>query len=504
VTRSDAGSGTDPAPPAAADRPATAWAGLGAVSGALTVLLLATAGGYGFHRDELYFLRAGADPAFGYVDQPPLTPLLAHVLDVVGHGSLVGLRVPSALISGLIVLVTGLIAREFGAPHGAQVLAAGAMAVASVLLIVGHTLSTTTLDLLIWTLITWLVVRSLRDGGPGWLLVGLTAGIGLQNKLLPAALLGALLVGVLVAGPRQALRSPWPWLAGLLAVVLWSPNLAWEVVNGFPQYALARAVAGGSSTSSQPWYLFIPYQLLLVSPVLVPVWAIGWWRLLRSPELRAWRGIAVAYLLLVVLFTATSGKPYYLAGLFPVLLAAGSAPVLGWARATAARGWMLGAALALSLAVSAVLGLPVVPVTALAGTPVVDVNPDAGETVGWPRFADTIAQVRAGVPDQHVAVLTQNYGEAGAVDHFLPALGPAHSGQNSYWFWGPPPEDATAVIVVGIPEHQVRALFGRVELATRIDDGVGLDNQEQGKPVWVARDPVAPWAQLWPMLRRLS
>ncbi len=474
------------------------------MSGALAVLLLATADGYGFHRDELYFLRAGAEPAFGYVDQPPLTPLLAHGLDVVFHGSLVGLRAPSALISGLIVLITGLIAREFRAPRGAQILASGCMAVASVLLIVGHTLSTTTLDLLVWTLITWLVVRSLRDGGRGWLLVGLTAGLGLQNKLLPVVLLGALLIGVLAAGPRQALRSPWPWLAGVLAVVLWSPNLAWEVMNGFPQFALAGAIAGGSSTSSQPWYLFVPFQLLLVSPVLVPVWAIGWWRLAHHPQLRTWRGVAVAYALLVVVFTASGGKPYYLAGMFPVLLAAGSAPVWGWARAAVARGWLLGVALALSLAVSALLGLPVVPVTALADTPVVDVNPDAGETVGWPRFAQTLAQVRAGVPDPHVAVLTQNYGEAGAVDHFLPALGPAHSGQNSYWFWGPPPDDATAVIVVGLPEQQVRALFRRVELSARIDNGVGLDNQEQGKPVWVARDPVAPWHQLWPMLRRLS
>lgn len=485
-------------------RPPTGWRGLGLVAAAVTVLLLATADGYGFHRDELYFLRAGAEPAFGYVDQPPLTPLLAHALDVVFHGSLVGLRVPSTLMSGLIVLVTGLIAREFGASRGAQVLAAGCMAVASVLLIVGHTLSTTITDLLVWTLITWLVVRSLPDRGRGWLLVGLVAGIGLENKLLPGVLLAALLVGVLVAGPREALRSRWPWLAGLLALVLWAPNLAWEVAAGFPQLALARAIAGGGSTSSQPWYLFVPYQFLLVSPVLAPVWALGWWRLARDPRLRTWRGFAVAYLLLLVVFMATSGKPYYLAGMFPVLLAAGAQPVLEWARAAAVRRSLLGAALALSLAVSAVLGLPLVPVDRLAATPVVAINPDAGETVGWPRFAATIARVRATLPDTRVAVLTQNYGEAGAVDHFLPALAPAHSGQNAYWFWGPPPADATAVIVVGMPEAQVRALFGRADPAARIDDGVGLHNTEQGKPVWIARDPVAPWAQLWPTLRRLS
>ncbi len=60
------------------------------------------------------------------------------------------------------------------------------------------------------------------------------------------------------------------------------------------------------------------------------------------------------------------------------------------------------------------------------------------------------------------------------------------------------------MIVIGMPAPQVRALFARVGRAARIDDGVGLHNQEQGRPVWVARDPVAPWAQLWPQLRRLS
>jgi hypothetical protein len=90
------------------------------------------------------------------------------------------------------------------------------------------------------------------------------------------------------------------------------------------------------------------------------------------------------------------------------------------------------------------------------------------------------------------------------VDHFLPALGPAHSGHNAYWTWGPPPEAATTVIVVGIPEARVRQWFGQVELAARIDNGVGLDNDEQGAPVWLARDRLAPWAELWPRLRRLG
>ncbi len=400
-----------PQPESAPERTGIAWRGLLALGGGVAVLLLAFAGRYGYHRDELYFLRAGAEPAFGYADQPPLTPLLAHALDAVSGGSLVALRTPSALMAGLVVVLTGLIAREFGAPRAAQVLAAACTSAAAVLLVIGHLLSTSTLDLLVWTALSWSVVRGLRDGGPVWLGVGAVAGVGLQNKLLPAFLLAALLAGILLVGPRSALRSPWPWLGGLLALVVWAPHLAWQAANGFPQLALSSAIAAGSSGTSEPWYVFLPFQLVLVSPALVPVWALGWWRLARAPELRTWRTFAVAHVLLALLFLLTGGKPYYLAGLHPVLLAAGAAPVLDWARAGAGRLRTLVVAIAVSLAFASVLMLPVLPVRWLASTPVVDVNYDAGETVGWPAFAATVGGVRAALPaDERVAVLTRNYG----------------------------------------------------------------------------------------------
>lgn len=482
-----------------------AWRGLSAVSGSVTLLLLVTAGNYGYHRDELYFIRAGSEPALGYVDQPPLTPLLAHALDVVFHGSLVGLRAPSAVMGGLVVLLTGLIARELGAPRGAQVLAAGCMAVAAALYVVAHLLSTATLDLLVWTALSWLVVHAVRDGGKVWLVVGVVAGVGLQNKTLVAFLLAGLLVGVLAAGPRSALRSPWPWAGVVVAVVLWAPNLWWQATNGWPLLELSEAIAAGSSGTSQPWYVFLPFQLLLISPALVPVWAVGWWRLARDPALRAWRAFAVAYALLAVVFVVTGGKPYYLLGLYPVLLAAGAAPNYAWARRTAGNARSLGAALVLSLAGAIVLMLPVVPVQHLAATPIVDVNYDAGETVGWPAFAVTLAGVRAALPtDERVAVLTRNYGQAGAVDRFLPGLAPVYSGHNAYWDWGPPPDDVGTLIVVGYSEEDLRTWFGRVSLAARIDNGVGLDNDEQGTPVWVGSQRRVEWPQLWPPLRRVG
>jgi hypothetical protein len=481
------------------------------IAGVLAGVHVAFSGGYGYHRDELYFVRAGRELDWGYPDQPPLTPLLARLVTELFGDSLVALRLLSTLSAGVVVVLTALLAREFGGGRGPQLLAGAAMAVSTYLTAVGHLMSTATFDLLAWTALSWLIVRALRTGGPSWLAVGVVAAIGLQNKVLVGFLLGGLLVGLLLVGPRAALRSPWPWLAGVIALLAWAPFLVWQTAHGWPQLDVATSIAAGSSGTSEPWYLFIPFQLVLISPVLVPVWVAGLVRLLRDPQLRLYRAFAVAYAALAILFLLTGGKPYYLCGLYPVLLAAGAEPALRWVGrgATRLRSALLAAALVTSAAVSAVLFLPIVPVESLAATPIVDINHDAGETVGWRPFAETIGQAVAGLPSGERAtavVLTANYGEAGAIDHYRDELGlpPAYSGHNGYGLWGPPPETAGPTIAVGYRAERLRQWFGSVEPAGRIDNGVGLDNDEQGTQLFVCRNRLRSWAEIWPQVRHLG
>ena len=487
-----------------------AWRPLALLSGGLAALLLVFSPRYGPHRDELYFMTAGRHLAWGYADQPALTPFIARVVSEVFGNALVGWRLPSALAAGTIVLLTGLLARRFGGDRSAQLLGAAAMAVSAILLILGHLLSTATFDLLFWTLISFLVVRQLQGADPrGWLLVGLVVGVALHNKTLVAVLVAAVLIGLLAVGPRSVLRSGWLWAGAGLAVLLWLPNLLWQAGHGWPQLGLARAIAGGSSGSSEPWWLFLPMQLVLVSPVLVAMWVPGLVRLWRAVELRPVRCFAVAYALLAVVFLISGGKPYYLAGLYPVLLAAGAPLVVGWLRRRAdARGWVVGG-LGLSLLFNAVLMLPVLPVRALAGTPIVDINYDAGETVGWPAFVATVADVYAGLPPaerSRAVVVTQNYGEAGAVDRYGPDLGlpQAYSGHNAYFDWGPPADTGGPVVLVGFDEAFLRTAFGEVTRAATVDNGLGVENEEQGTPVWIGRDLRGSWTDIWPTFRRLG
>ena len=487
-------------------RPSIAWRWLGLLAAAFAVLELATSDWYGYHRDELYFIAIGGHPAFGYVDEPPLVPLLAHAVDAVSGHSLIWLRVPSALAGALVVLVTGLIARELGGGWAEQVLAAGAMAAAGLVLGTSHLMSTTTFDLLAWTLLLWLVVRAVRDGGRIWVLVGLVAGVALEIKTLPIFLLFALAVGVLAVGPREVFASRWLWLGAAFAVASWAPNLIWQAANGWPQLDLATSVAAGHSGSSEPRALFIPFQFLLMGPPLAPIWLAGLWVLWRDGALTRWRFLPVAYGMLVVIFIATGGKPYYLAGMYSVLFAAGAGPTLRWARTTARRA-TLGTVLAVSAAISAVVALPIVPASALHDTPIVAMNYDAGEQVGWPAFVRTIKDAYDSLPDaqrHETIILTGNYGEAGAVLHFTPRVRPVYSGHNSLWDLGPPPASMTAAIAIGYGRSDLRDWFQVVTPMATIENGQHLDNDEQGATVWMCSGPTSSWTTLWPKMRNLG
>jgi 4-amino-4-deoxy-L-arabinose transferase-like glycosyltransferase len=476
---------------------------------ATSAVLVTLAGGYGYFRDEFYYVAAGRHPAFGYVDQPPLTPLLARAGWELFGGNLVGLRLVPALAAGVTVLLTGLLAGELGGDPRARALASAGMAVAAYPLCMGHVVSTNTFDLLFWTASSWLLVRALRDGGPVWPAAGAVIGLGLENKALLVALPVTVGAAVLVVGPRDSLRGRWPWLGLLVALALWAPNLVWQAVHGWPQLLMAGAISSVGNGGSAPRWLFGPLQLLLFGPLLVPMWVAGLHALARSPGRRAF---ALGYGLLAVLLVAVHGKPYYLTGMYPLLLAAGAGPVLHWAR-TARRRRLVGLALVLTGATSVVLMLPVLPARLLPRTPIDALQPVSADSVGWPQLAGAVSSTYRSLPAGEQAttvMLGRNYGEAGAVEAFRDrsraplALPPAFSGHNSYYDWGPPPETAGTVIAVGFDRARLARWFGSVQPAGRVDNGVGVPNQEQGRTVWLCRARRAPWSVIWPRLRLIA
>jgi 4-amino-4-deoxy-L-arabinose transferase-like glycosyltransferase len=469
------------------------------------LIQIAFANRYGYHRDELYFREAARHPAAGYDDQGPLTPFAGWLSETLFGETPRGLRVVSALTVAVVVVVVSLIARELRAGAVGQLVAAAGTAASAFVLAVGHLLSTTTFDLLVWTATLLLVARILGGGDERlWLAVGVVVGIGLENKQLPLLLVASLGIGLALDRKLvSTLRSPWLWGGAAAAFVIWLPYLAWQAGHGWPQAELAEDIRRDEAGESRA--TLIPLQLLLVGPLLVPVLVAGVVGLFRRP-LRPWRAIGFAYPALLAILFATGGKPYYAAPYLLALLAAGAVVTEAWLT-NPVRGALVAAAVVSTAVVSVGLALPVLPVDRLADTPVAEVNEDAIETVGWPELVRTVAQVHGSLPpaERATAVLfAGNYGEAGAIDRFGPALGlpRAYSAHNAYARWGAPPASAGPVIVVGDPFPD--GAFDGCRPAATVDNGVGVDNEEQGGTIFVCRRPREPWATLWPRLTHLD
>jgi 4-amino-4-deoxy-L-arabinose transferase-like glycosyltransferase len=148
----------------------------------MVVGLLAVSGAYGFHGDEMYYIVAGQHPALGYVDQPPLTPLLSAAAVALFGVSPTAVRLLPAIEMGLVVILIALIARDLGGSRRAQILAAITAALSGYLG-AGHLDTTTEPDLLAWAIVLWLLVKLLCGADRRlWLAVGIVAGIALENK----------------------------------------------------------------------------------------------------------------------------------------------------------------------------------------------------------------------------------------------------------------------------------------------------------------------------------
>jgi 4-amino-4-deoxy-L-arabinose transferase-like glycosyltransferase len=477
------------------------------VAGLMVALLLAVSGAYGFHGDEMYYVMAGLHPAFGYVDQPPLTPLLsAASVEVLGV-SPTAVRVLPAVEMGLVVVLVGLIARDFGGSRRAQLLAAVTAAVSGYLG-AGHLDTTTEFDLLAWALILWLVVRLLAGADPRlWLAVGATAGIGLENKDTLLFLGAGLAMGLVLARRWDVVRSGWAWAAIGIAVLLWAPNLVWQAANGWPQLTMASRIAGYATDNRAQ---MLPLLWLFAGPVLFPVAVAGIAWILRARNAAPWRAVGLAGPAAFGLVVVTGGKPYYAIGSVAVFMAAGSIVVDRWfARGHAVlKGVAFTVAVVVSGALVAFLTLPILPVTTFAASSLPATVPDAANEVGWPAFVATVEGVVAALPaderDQAV-ILTNDYSEASPLILLGSGLPPVYSGHNAYWAWGPPPADRTVVVHVGDwrPTDWSRFFVGCHDVA-RIDNGLGIPNGEQGKTVSVCTGLRAPWPTMWPALRTIS
>ena len=470
--------------------------GIGLIAAAAFGLELAVSGRYGYVRDELYFLSAGRHLAFGYVDQPALTPLIARMSAALTGNSLVGLRLIPALGLATIVVITAAISRLLGAGRTGQLLAALAGATCGEYLAAMHELTTTMPDFVFWAVLLLLVTRLLVSQDPRWwLAIGGCAGIASEAKWNIGFLAVSLGAGLLTTDARRLLRSRYLLAGCALAAALAAADVAWQAAHGWPNLAVFRVL------QSQDWHnraTYWPAQVLFTGLALTPVWLAGLsWSLRRSQRFVA-RPVAIGCAIAITLQFVLGGKPYYPGGAYTFLLAAGCVPVERWLAARRPI-WRIrpAAAAAGVMVASAAAFLPV----AVPVLPAV--------SFGGPWLVARVARDYAPLPWQlrrRTTVLAGNYGEAGALDRYGPAAGlpQAYSGANSFWLWGPPPATDTAAIAINIDPALLRREFARVRLVAIFRNGLGVSDDEQGARIYLATGLRTSWAAAWPAFRDYS
>ena len=490
-----------------ASRPEFAWRAVCVIAAVTGAVVLCTAFGYGYYRDELYFRRLGEQLAWGYVDAGPVTPLLARGGVELFGDSVFAVRVPAALLGAATIVLTALLARELGGGRGAQILAALGTSVSLFPLITAHTLLTNSFDLPLSLAMVLFVARALlRDDGRWWLAAGAVVGIALYNKALVVLLVLGIVVALLVVGPRRVFAGRWLWLGALVMLVSTAPNIVYQAVNGWPQRELTAGLAAAHGVENR--IAFVPQQLLLLGPFLVPIWVAGAVGLWRAPEWRPVRALVVGAVVSAVLFLVAGGRPDYTVPLLLTLLAAGSVRTVRWLTGHPTRPRRVAAALALNAVFAAVVALPVLPQRALAATGLVEVDQVVDGQLGWPDLADQVAAVYAGLPGTertHTVVLTGNYGEEGALDRFgagrLPSV---YSGHNQLYEYGPPPASAATVIAVGLDDALTTRLFAECRVVSRIRNSAGVPTEETDERIQVCRGARGSWTALWPLVRHVD
>jgi hypothetical protein len=490
-----------PAPPPAPGRiPVLAWV----IAAVFVAVELAVSGRYGFLQDELYFIEAGRHLAFGYVDQPPLAPLLTRITDLLGVTP-TAVRIVPALAGGAIVVMAARFAALFGAGRLGRILAALATACAPLVFALAHLGITEPLDLLAWTAVLLCVTTALLREAPHWWIgAGLAAGAGLENNDVMLLLLIGLAAGLLLTGQRPVLRTRWPWLGSGLAAALWAPNIIWQAAHGWPQVAMASALHQESSSPAD-YVAGLPEQVFYAGLLTALLLIAGFVWLWRTPELRF---IAVTATIVTVYVLAwVPGKDYYAEGTCAALLAAGAVAAERWIARGHRPRWRRGIAAAvplLSMAITLPTVLPVVPVADLHDVPNAD-TVTTKDTVGWPQLTRAVALqdaalTRAG--HAPTSIFTGNYGEAGALDVLGPGdhLPPVLSGHNTFWLWGPGrASDRTVLVVDAI--SSLRPYFTSCRLLTTYHAPYRVQNEFTDLQIGACTGPVAGWSAIWPHLR---
>jgi dolichyl-phosphate-mannose-protein mannosyltransferase len=500
------------------------WASAGAIiiaiAAAKFLLQMVAAHHYGYFRDELYFVDISRHLDWGYLDFPPLIAFVTWLSRAVLGESLPALRFFPALAGAIKVLLAGLIARELGGGRFAQALAALAVVVAPAYLGADHLLTMNAFEQVLLTGCAYALIRAIRDDDPrAWVLFGVLAGLGLENKYSMFFFGFGVLVGLLLTRERRLLLNRRLWLGALAAFVIFLPNLLWEIHRGFPSLQWLRYHRVAGPTVPLTPVEFMAEQILDLNPLACPIWMAGLWYYLGAPEGKPYRVLGWTYLVALTCLLVLRGRVYYLFPAYPMLFGSGAVVIekildkfrWAWAKPAYLTALVLGGAFLAPFA------LPVLPVqTYIRYSETLDLDPPDIETrklgklpqlyadmFGWEEMTAAVARAYSSLPPERrseTAIFANDYGEGGALDFFGPKYGLPRviCPHLTYFDWGPRDYTGASIILVGHNSDLESECMTSREVGTvRNDYSMPYENV----PIVLCTGLKRPLKEVWPALR---
>jgi hypothetical protein len=477
--------------------------------------------GYGYFRDELYYLACGDHLDWGYVDHAPLIALISRAVRLFWGDSLFSIRLLPAVAGALKVLLTGLIVRELGGKRFAVVLACLCILLSGHL-VIDSFLSMNSFEGVFWTGCVLCFLLAIKRSHPRyWILFGILAGIGLMNKHSTLFFGAGMFAGIVLTKNRSQLAEKWVWIGGGLALLIFLPNLVWEWRHDWATVELLRNVQiTGKNVVFTP-LAFLLEQCLEMGPLGAPVWIAGILYYLLDGEGKRFRALGIAYLVLLILMILLHGKPYYMFSIYPMLFAGGSVSIEKLLRFVRHPGFVrvaYSSILGLSMLIPIPYVLPVLPLETflryqnLLGfeVPKIEVGFDSplpqhfADRLGWPEMVKAVAaayQTLSAEEKSRAAIFASNYGQAAAVDFWGAEYGLPKSicPHQSYFLWGPRQYKGEVVIILGAKREGWERMFESVEEAGRVWHPYTMSYERYS--IYIGRDLKVPLSQLWPRLR---
>jgi hypothetical protein len=401
------------------------------------------------------------------------------------------------------VALSGAYVRRLGGSLRLQALALLIAVTAPYFLGANWVYQTVTFDEATWMIAFYWFLCLVREHRPRhWIYLGLSLGIGLEVKYTIAGLAAGIGLAVLLTPALRAdLRTRYPWIAAGIALLIWTPNLAWQVAEGFPSlvYITNHRDSGGGLTANL--VLLVVYLFFLI-----PLWVAGLVSLFRSSVLRP-IGIACFFPLVLFLFV---GKSYYAMGTVPIAVAQGLMAVAGVRRPRLRTGLQIGVAVscALQLLTFAQLTLPITRPDRIHSLGLDAKNELFADSVGWEDVAHQVESIYGNLPASErtgTIIISAYYGVPVALRIYgdkrsLPVVVSPHL---SDWYWLPKDLVAANALMVDYKPSDVDWMCSSATLVGRLTVPYGVQGLEQGAPVTFCVLK-APIPQVWTRLRNFS